>query len=39
MKELGLFGITMPEEYGGLDLDILTYARIVEELAFGWMSL
>ncbi|MEJ5255639.1 MAG: acyl-CoA dehydrogenase family protein [Acidimicrobiales bacterium] len=38
MKELGLFGITVPEEYGGLGLDILTYAQIVEELAYGWMS-
>src|SRR5690554_191796 len=38
MKELGLFGITVPEEYGGLGLDYLTYARIVEELAYGWMS-
>jgi alkylation response protein AidB-like acyl-CoA dehydrogenase len=38
MKELGLFGITVPERYGGLGLDILTYAQIVEELAYGWMS-
>ncbi|MCC7076440.1 MAG: acyl-CoA dehydrogenase family protein [Acidimicrobiia bacterium] len=38
MKELGLFGITVPEEYGGLGLDYSTYARIVEELAYGWMS-
>ena len=38
MKALGLFGITVPEEYGGLGLDILTYAQIVEELAYGWMS-
>ena len=38
MKELGLFGITVPPEYGGLGLDILTYAQIVEELAYGWMS-
>jgi alkylation response protein AidB-like acyl-CoA dehydrogenase len=38
MKQLGLFGITVPEEYGGLGLDILTYAQIVEELAYGWMS-
>jgi butyryl-CoA dehydrogenase len=38
MKDLGLFGITVPEEYGGLDLDVLTYAQIVEELAYGWMS-
>lgn len=38
MKELGLFGITVPPEYGGLGLDILTYAMVVEELAYGWMS-
>jgi alkylation response protein AidB-like acyl-CoA dehydrogenase len=38
MKELGLFGLTVPPEYGGLGLDILTYAMIVEELAYGWMS-
>ena len=39
MREFGLFGSTIPEAYGGLDLDTLTYARVVEELAFGWMSL
>jgi len=39
MKELGLFGITIPEEYGGLGLDLLTYIGIVEELSYGWMSL
>ena len=39
MKELGLFGITIPEEYGGLGLDVLTYIGIVEELSYGWMSL
>jgi len=38
MKELGLFGITVPEEHGGLGLDLVTYALIVEELAYGWMS-
>jgi alkylation response protein AidB-like acyl-CoA dehydrogenase len=38
MKEMGLFGITVPVEYGGLGLDIVTYAHIVEELAYGWMS-
>lgn len=38
MKEIGLFGITVPERYGGLGLDVLTYAQIVEELAYGWMS-
>ncbi|MCY4162745.1 MAG: acyl-CoA dehydrogenase family protein [bacterium] len=39
MCEFGLFGATIPEQYGGLGLDVTTYARIVEELARGWMSL
>jgi butyryl-CoA dehydrogenase len=39
MQELGLFGATIPEEHGGLGLDVMTYARIVEELSAGWMSL
>ena len=39
MKELGLFGATIPEEHGGLGLDTTTYAMIVEELSRGWMSL
>jgi alkylation response protein AidB-like acyl-CoA dehydrogenase len=39
MKELGLFGVTIPEEYGGLGLDLTTYALIQVELARGWMSL
>jgi alkylation response protein AidB-like acyl-CoA dehydrogenase len=39
MKEMGLFGSTVPEEYGGLGLDTTTYARIIEELSVGWMSL
>ena len=39
MRELGLFGITIPEEYGGLGLDLLTYIGVIEELAYGWMSL
>jgi alkylation response protein AidB-like acyl-CoA dehydrogenase len=39
MRELGLFGVTIPEEYGGLGLDLLTYVGIVEELSYGWMSL
>jgi alkylation response protein AidB-like acyl-CoA dehydrogenase len=38
MKELGLFGITVPSHHGGLGLDYLTYASVVEELAYGWMS-
>ena len=39
MKELGLFGITVPEEYGGLGLDYTTFAVIFEELSQGLMSL
>src|SRR3954463_10858123 len=38
MCELGLFGLTIPEEYGGLGESLLTYALVVEELARGWMS-
>ena len=39
MKALGLFGIAIPEEYGGLGLDYTTFAMIFEELAKGWMSI
>ncbi len=39
MKELGLFGVTIPEEYGGMGLDLATYAMIVEELSRGWISI
>jgi hypothetical protein len=38
LKELGLFGLVIPEEYGGLGESLLTYALTVEELARGWMS-
>jgi alkylation response protein AidB-like acyl-CoA dehydrogenase len=38
MKELGLFGANVPEQYGGLGLDTATFAMIIEELARGWMS-
>jgi alkylation response protein AidB-like acyl-CoA dehydrogenase len=38
MKHLGLFGLTIPEEYGGLGESLLTYALAVEEIARGWMS-
>ena len=38
MREMGLFGITVPEEYGGLGLDHTTFATIFEELSKGWMS-
>jgi alkylation response protein AidB-like acyl-CoA dehydrogenase len=39
MKELGLFGLTVPEEYGGIGESLTTYALAVVELARGWMSL
>jgi len=39
MKELGLFGLTVPEEYGGAGLDLITYALAGVELSRGWMSL
>lgn len=39
MKELGLFGAIIPEEYGGLGLGAATYARIVERMSRVWMSI
>jgi alkylation response protein AidB-like acyl-CoA dehydrogenase len=39
MKELGLFGAIIPQRYGGLGLDVATYALIIEEICLGWMSL
>src|SRR6185436_10530794 len=39
MRELGLFGVTIPEEFGGMGLDLTTYAMIVEELSRGWISI
>ena len=38
MKEMGIFGLMIPEEYGGLGESLLTYALTVEEIARGWMS-
>lgn len=38
LKELGIFGLVIPEEYGGLGESLLTYALVVEEIARGWMS-
>src|SRR3954453_959836 len=38
MKEMGLFGLTIPESYGGLGESLLTYALVVEQIARGWMS-
>ena len=37
LKELGVFGLMIPEEYGGLGESLLTYALVVEEIARGWM--
>ena len=39
MAEMGLFGLTIPEEYGGLGLDYTTYALVFEELSKGWLSI
>lgn len=39
MAEMGLFGITVPEEYGGLGLDPVSFAIVFEELSRGWMGI
>jgi alkylation response protein AidB-like acyl-CoA dehydrogenase len=39
MREMGLFGLTIAEEYGGLGESLLTYALVVEQIARGWMSI
>jgi len=39
MRQLGLFGMGVPVEHGGLGLDYVTYGRVFEELSRGWMSL
>ena len=39
MAAFGLFGAVIPEEYGGLGLDVMTFTQVIEELAAGWMSL
>jgi len=38
MAEMGLFGLTIPEEFGGLGESLTTYALVVEQIARGWMS-
>src|SRR5690348_18413349 len=38
MKEMGLFGLTIDEQYDGLGESLLTYALVVEQLSRGWMS-
>ena len=39
LREMGIFGLTIGEEYGGLGESLLTYALVVEEIARGWMSI
>ena len=39
MKEMGLFGLSVPEAYGGADVDFTTFARVFEEISRGWMGL
>jgi alkylation response protein AidB-like acyl-CoA dehydrogenase len=39
LRELGVFGLTIDEEYGGLGESLLTYALVAEEIARGWMSI
>ncbi len=38
LRELGIFGFTIPERYGGMGLDLTTYCLAIEEIARGWMS-
>ncbi len=38
LRELGVFGLVIPEEFGGLGQSLLTYALVVEEISRGWMS-
>src|SRR5215831_20340173 len=39
LRALGVFSATIPEKYGGLGFDLLTYVQIIEQLSRGWMSL
>ncbi|MGH3492436.1 MAG: acyl-CoA dehydrogenase family protein [Sciscionella sp.] len=39
MKQLGLFGLTVPAEYGGLDVDMVSFAIVFEEISKGWMGI
>ena len=39
MAEMGLFGLTIPEAYGGLDVDMVSFAIVFEELARAWMGI
>jgi alkylation response protein AidB-like acyl-CoA dehydrogenase len=39
MRDLGLFGITVPEEYGGLAVDMVSFTLVFEEISRGWMGI
>jgi len=39
LAQMGLFGAAVPSEYGGLAINVPTYARVMEELAYGWTAL
>jgi len=39
MKRIGIYGLAIPEEYGGSPVSMPCYVRITQELARGWMSL
>src|SRR3984957_15166067 len=39
MKDMGLFGLNIPEEYGGSGVDSTTFAMIFEEISRGWLGL
>jgi alkylation response protein AidB-like acyl-CoA dehydrogenase len=39
MRDLGLFGIMIATEYGGLDLGLEMYAQVITELSRGWISI
>ncbi|GAA4920148.1 alkylation response protein AidB-like acyl-CoA dehydrogenase [Nonomuraea thailandensis] len=38
MKQMGLFGLSVPEEYGGMAADMVSFALVFEEIARGWMG-
>jgi alkylation response protein AidB-like acyl-CoA dehydrogenase len=38
MRQMGLFGLTVPEEYGGLAADMVSLALVFEEISRGWMG-
>ncbi len=39
LADMGLFGISVPEQYGGLDLDPVSFALVFEEISRGWMGI